>query len=333
MIKKLTLFFGFIIGIQTIHAQNKQLYYDAFDELSKMLKGDKPLDFKRAVFITENAYHNGTLSYSDFDNQLKMIETQIRGFLKDKNLTNNPFGGQYGIFSYMMESSVYNNYQKLTYDFDDIMGHKDYTKLFVTKLLRTKSGNCHSLPFLYKILAEDMKVEAYLALAPNHVFIKHREQKGGWVNVELTNGGFPRDSWMISSLDITTEAIRTGIYMHPLSLKESIALCMVDLGEGFQIKYGNDDFCIKCCDEALKYDSNSINAYLFKSNVMTLQREQMLKQNGNVRSKEVLAFERQIKKVYSIVDSLGFKQMDKGKYEEWNKEFEKEKAKKSTAKK
>ncbi len=54
-----------------------------------------------------------------------------------------------------------------TYDFDDMFGDRDWTSMFVTKLLATKQGNCHSLPYLYKILADELGIKSHLALAPN----------------------------------------------------------------------------------------------------------------------------------------------------------------------
>jgi hypothetical protein len=49
----------------------------------------------------------------------------------------------------------------------------------------------------------------------------------------LTNGTFPRDGWIISSLSITTGAIKSDTYMEPLTLKESVALTLLDLALGY----------------------------------------------------------------------------------------------------
>jgi hypothetical protein len=60
----------------------------------------------------------------------------------------------------------------MTYNFDDIFGTKNWANTFVSTLLETKKGNCHSLPFLYKIICEELKISCHLALAPNHIYIK-----------------------------------------------------------------------------------------------------------------------------------------------------------------
>ena len=41
-------------------------YRAALEEIRQMLNGTKPLDFKRAVFVTENAYLDNRLDYAAF---------------------------------------------------------------------------------------------------------------------------------------------------------------------------------------------------------------------------------------------------------------------------
>ena len=129
---------------------------------------------------------------------------------------------------YMKDSSAINNFRPYVYDFDDFMGDKDWTKQFVTKLIRTHAGNCHSLPYLYKILCEAVGVKASLALGPNHVYVKHIDEKGQWNNVEMTSGGFPRDQWIIQQMGISVEAIKSGAYMTPFLIKKVLRfVCMI----------------------------------------------------------------------------------------------------------
>ena len=51
----------------------KVSYKNAFDELHQMLKGDLPISFKRAVFLTENAYYNNQLKYEDFTRPISAL--------------------------------------------------------------------------------------------------------------------------------------------------------------------------------------------------------------------------------------------------------------------
>ena len=141
--------------------------------------------------------------------------------------------------------------------------------MFVSKLLETGKGNCHSLPYLYKILADELGIPCYLAFAPNHIYIKLFSEQTGWYNTELTSATFPVDAWIMASGYITTDAIRNSLYMDTLSTKQTVANCLVDLAHGYQRKFGreNPDFVIKCCNTVLQYHPANVNAMLTKEAV------------------------------------------------------------------
>ena len=322
----------FTLSLTDSFSQSKAAYESAFIEIHKMLKGESPLDFKRAVFLTENAYYSNKFDYKEFCKQIDNIEIKLNQFMRDKGVVNHVMGKQFAIFNYMMEPSKYNDNTRMNYDFEDLMGQKDRSKMFVTKLMNTKTGNCHSLPFLFKILSDEMKGESYLALGPNHVYIKHKDDKGLWTNVELTNKSFPRDSWLISSMSITTEAIKKETYMEPLSLRESIALCLYDLALEYKFQFGHDDFSLKCCNAAIEYFPKCIFAYMGKCDALDKKRLALLKQKKNQRTPEVLELERKLTSLYDHIDGMGYKEMPKEEYEQWAKMIDKERKKQEQAK-
>ena len=60
----------------TVFAQTRdsiQIYKDAFAEQLQMLKGEKPLSYKRAIFLTENAFHKGKLDYKIFSQEFNIF--------------------------------------------------------------------------------------------------------------------------------------------------------------------------------------------------------------------------------------------------------------------
>jgi hypothetical protein len=313
-------------------SQSKSAYKSAFNEIHKMLKGEFPLDFKRAVFLTENAYYANKLDYKEFCKLIDNIEMKLNQFMRDKGVVNHVMGKQFAIFNYMMEPSKYNDNTRMNYDFEDLMGQKDRSKMFVTKLMNTKTGNCHSLPFLFKILSDEMKGESYLTLGPNHVYIKHKDDKGLWTNVELTNKSFPRDSWLISSMSITTEAIKKETYMEPLSIKESIAFCLYDLALEYKFQFGHDDFTLKCCDTVVEYFPKCIYAYMGRSDAIDKARLALLKQSNNQRTPEILKFEKTLTSIYNHIDGMGYKEMPKEDYEKWARMIDEERKKQEQAK-
>ena len=103
--------------------------------------------------------------------------------------------------------------KKIAYDFDDFDGEKDWTKMFVTKLLQTNSGQCHSLPLLYLCIAEQLHAKAYLSLAPNHSFIQYFDSKGERKNFETTNGNLVNIIWLMQSNAISSIALKNKTYL------------------------------------------------------------------------------------------------------------------------
>ena len=42
------------------------------------------------------------------------------------------------------------------YNYDDFAGQKDWSNMFVSKMIETHKGNCHSMPFLYKMIMDEL---------------------------------------------------------------------------------------------------------------------------------------------------------------------------------
>jgi len=120
-------------------------YEPAYQELAKMLDDRYPLSFKRAVFLTENAYFDNQLSYEEFSQQISELAKICRLLKK----TNDPYF-QYdrddkenvarnaAIFLLMKDSTHLRpgvTLRPFRYDFEDFDGDADWHKMFVTKLL------------------------------------------------------------------------------------------------------------------------------------------------------------------------------------------------------
>ncbi len=250
---------------------NSSLYFDSFDKIKYMLLSKDSIDFKKAVFATENAYFDNQLNEQAFNNAIKMNTSICRGIIASGNIEypekdKEKATAQCAVFVYMMDSIpvTTNNgtviHKPFTYNFDDFAGQKDWSNMFVSKLMETQKGNCHSLPYLYKMIMDELGQPAYLSLAPNHIYIKAQNKRVGWYNIELTCGDFPTDAWLTASGYIHTDALRNGIYMDTLSTKQSVCLCLVDLAQGYQAKFGIQDgsFILKCCETALTHSQNTL---------------------------------------------------------------------------
>jgi hypothetical protein len=290
-----------------------------------MLLGTEPLDFRNAVFLTENAFWENELNINAFDNTILDYASICRGIIKfgniiypekDKDIAT----AQCAVFLFMTDSIPIQEDREIfihtpfEYNFDDYAGKKDWSSMFVSTLILTKKGNCHSLPYLYKMIMDELGYDCHLALAPNHIYIKAQNKRVGWYNIELTCGDFPTDAWLMASGYVHTDAVRNGIYMKALSEKESIALCLIDLAQGYQVKFGVEDgsFILKCCDTALSYFPNYINALLLKAETVTALHKQTTPDSEE--SKKLLT---QMNELYAAIHKLGYRKMPQGMYLNW----------------
>lgn len=321
--KSICIFLCLFLLASNIYAENskpKSYFIDSFFEIEKMLSERGVVDFKKAVFLVEDAYYQRQLKEQGFNDVVKFYATLCNEVInsgdieykeKDKEIAM----AQCGVFMFMTDSlSMVTNegiatHPPFSYNHLDFAGQNDWSNMFVSTLMQTKVGNCHSLPYLYKVIMDELGYESHLALAPNHIYIKANNKKVGWYNIELTCGDFPTDAWYAASGYIHTDAIRNGIYMRALSDKEAVAMTLVDLAQGYQAKFGIEDgsFIIKCCNTALEHFPNYINAMLLKAEILT----ELYKQSDN---KELFG---QMTELYTTIHKLGYRKMPQQMYTNW----------------
>ncbi|KFF09861.1 hypothetical protein IW15_22100 [Chryseobacterium soli] len=310
--------------------EGTQAYYDAYNQLASLNTDNYTVS--QANFIVENAYYGGKQNFNQFKSGIQKTAKQLLQKMKerkediesntDKNLM---------IFEYFSKDMKLGGVQHKAYkyDFEDYMGQKDHSKMFVAKLLKTGSGQCHSMPLLYLMLAEEMNTEASLAYAPNHTYIKFLDEEGEWQNAELTNGIFTANSLILESGYIKSEALQNDIYMKSLSKKELLAQFYADLANGYAHKYGMDEFVGKSLDKALEYSPNNIYANQLKSMYQQARLTYVANQLGikdlenpeelqNIRFyPKARALLQEAKAQFNNIDNLGFVMMPEGAYEQW----------------
>lgn len=150
------------------------------------------------------------------------------------------------------------------YDLSDPLGTKTANKLLTT-YLKTKKGNCVSMPILFVILGQKLGIDVTLASAPEHLFVKYRDDRGRLLNLETTSGGFPRlDSSYQRDTPMTPQALANGVYMRALSKKESAAAMAETLRQHFLDK-GQAPRAIVVASVMLEYSPNDAEAMVSKS--------------------------------------------------------------------
>lgn len=295
-------------------------YLNVFGEINNMLLKKDSLNFKKAVYLVEDTYFDGFLDENIFNNAVAIYTDVCKGITKSDSITYTEKDkeiamAQCAVFIFMTDSIMIQHngniiaHHSFSYNHKDFAGQQDWSNVFVSKLIETNKGNCHSLPYLYKIIMDELGYESHLALAPNHIYIKANNKKVGWYNIELTCGDFPTDAWYAASGYIHTDAIRNGIYMRALSDKEAVAMTLVDLAQGYQAKFGIEDgsFILKCCDTSLEHFPNYINAMLLKAEILT----ELYKE-----SKDEKLFS-QMTELYTNIHNLGYRKMPQQMYSNW----------------
>ncbi|MCD0465966.1 hypothetical protein [Flavobacterium sp. ENC] len=302
---------------------------------------------KEVNFDIENAYFENKMDKAEFDKIIKQTGEFLISKMKElKYDTGSSTAKNFMLFQYFSETMQLKSsglrHQSLKYDFEDYRGINDWSKMFVTKLLSTGKGQCHSMPLLYLILAEQIDTEAYLAVSPEHSYIRFQEEHNDkWYNVELTNGMFSTNSFLLNSGYIKAEALQNKIYLQNHTKKELLSRLYSDLAAGYVHKFGYDAFVLQVADKALELYPNNISAQMIKSNYYTEQLAYALYQlNINPESKEQLEQIIQFPEVVTILrnrnlqykkmDDLGYEPMPAEAYEKWLHSINEEKNKRNS---
>ena len=194
-------------------------------------KPDTEIDLAKAKLTIDKLVDPSINSYVVMTEINKMVKI----FKKDLNPNMMPFDKVLSLSAFLYEPGYWNNYKPFQYDLADPFGQELNTKLIST-YLKTKKGNCISMPILYAILAEKLGLDVTLSTAPLHVFVKFKDPKSGkYFNIETTDKGQPAsDDFYRKKSHITDVAIQKGVYLQPLNKKQSIAVMAMVLNESFE---------------------------------------------------------------------------------------------------
>lgn len=315
-----------------------QAYRQAFNEL-KQLNPDS-FSITKAVFTVENAWYNNTLSYSQLTRALQERAALVKQILQREKLSpKNNLAINYGIQKmYAQANPFYSAKYKQTvqvppfkYDFDDYRGEKDYSKMFVWKLLATGKGQCHSMPLAYLMIAEQLGAKASLSLAPQHSFIQFTGGNGKCVNFETTNGSLVSNAWLVQSGFITAQALQNKTYLDTLSTRKLYAQVMGDLLLGYLSKFPYDAFAERLQQEILGINPRNLTALMVDANTKTQAAMQQIKAAGSPKPEDLPSYPeayqawQQMQAAQDRVTALGYQDMPEEQYQQWLQTIEREK--------
>lgn len=318
-------------------------FYNAYDEINSMLNGQRKLNLGRAVFLIENAWHNDKYDYDEYVKGIKAgVDFCNRKIEEEKLNKNDNLVKNMMLFRLISDTLEIRNrttgklqtHYPIKYNYDDYESKKNYDSHFVTTLMQTGVGQCHSMPLYYLVLAEEMEAEAYWSFSPRHSFIKIQDERANWHNLELTCKAILSDTHYMNSGYIKAEALQNKTYLEPMDKTNVVAEMLLELARGYYQKYEYDDFYLKCIDTARQYLKNDLNAKILKSAYqtrLTLTLAHLLQapkpEIMQELSPEAYRHYELMLAQYKEIDDLGYEELPMGIYAMWLNHIAKEKKK------
>ncbi|WP_125932554.1 hypothetical protein [Hymenobacter glacialis] len=321
---------------QQYKVANQQLYESTYQTLQGMLEGRRHWDLKRAVFLTENAFMNGGLDYAQFSTDIHELTQICRGLAADSARPD--LAARFMALHRLMTDTIRVTYNgKLAsvhlpprYDFKDFWGREDYSNQFVNKLLATNGGQCHSMPLLYKLVADELDIKSYLSMAPSHSYIQVKDNRGVLYSYETTRGFFVSDSYYMSSGFIKAGALKNRSYLDTLTRRETMACRVFDLAQSYAWRYGHDDFSAKCAALGLRYYPQSVQGRMLAHDAALMALMVAVKANGQPTEAQarlnpkLRPLMEEVERRKRAVEELGHEEMPADQYARWLKQVEQE---------
>lgn len=313
-------------------------FREALKKINDMLEGKTKLNLKKAVFIVENAYYGNRMNYKQFNKAIQEAVNICRLKIKEYG-TSNDLIKNLTIFNLITDTTrvkLQGTEKTLTrfpmkYDFNDCDGKLRFDNMFVSKLIATHSGQCHSMPLYFKILSQELGSESHITYSPRHSFIRFKSRNDNWYNAELTSGVMMSDAAVLEGGFIKSESLKSGIYMRALGLHETVACTINDLMNGYIRKYGYDCFIQKAINVVKKYYPNQLHTSMIEANLQTVTMTYIARQKGRppieIFKRDSLANEslEKMHELYSKLDNLGYEDMPDKHYQKWLKSLKKAK--------
>jgi regulator of sirC expression with transglutaminase-like and TPR domain len=125
---------------------------------------------------------------------------------------------------FIYEQGPWNDNRPFSYDMADPLGEITIHKTLEHYLVSRK-GNCITMSLLFAMLGQSIGLDMTVATAPQHVFVKFRDDDGKQWNIETTSGGgYTRNQHYRKQSPMSDLAVKNGVYLRAFDRKQSIAL-------------------------------------------------------------------------------------------------------------
>jgi len=151
----------------------------------------------------------------------------------------------------LYEPGPWNENRAFTYDQSDPYGENIRNKL-LSVYLKTRLGNCVTMPTLFMIVGRRLGLPLTLSTAPLHVFVRYsRPGMPHPFNIEATNGGnFTRDEWYRQQFPMSDRAIESGLYLRTHTDRETVAVMATTVMD-YLISAGRNEEAVAVADAIL----------------------------------------------------------------------------------
>ncbi len=165
---------------------------------------------------------------------------------------------------YIYEPGPWNEGRPFQYDLDDPLGRQIKNKLLPT-YLASRKGNCVSMPLLFIVLGQRLGLNVTASTAPTHILVKFKSDEFGWINLEATSGAKPaRDAWIRQQMPMTDQALADGVYLQPLTKKETVAEMAVVIAENY-LQRQEYEQSIAVTDVVLHFYPKAVDTMILKA--------------------------------------------------------------------
>ena len=304
----------------------KEAYLKARKNITDMLEGKTSASLKRAVFEVENAFYSQRLSWNEYDSLIQQGVRIVKSLIQDTKHPKTPYSA---LLQYWKDTTIdpltKRKHFPISYDFVDYLGQKSYAQMFVFKLLKSNKGQCHSLPLLYKIIADELGIKSHIAFAPMHSYIQHPDGKGNLIHLELTNTAYVNVSTYFQTGYIKQNAVKSGVFLTPLDDAQTLVYCLTDLANQYALinPIDPDNFVLETAHYALSKFPNFFSARILMANVHTYRFNYEMKRAGSPSIEIVKTnpyytrLYNNMMQSYNDLDALGYEIIPKEIYDQW----------------
>ena len=172
---------------------------------------------------------------------------------------------------FLYRPGFWNAFQPIRYDLAHALDG-DPRHGFLDKLLRTRQGNCISMPLLFVAVGHRLALSLTLGQAPQHSFSIYTDAATGKdVPLENTVAAHPTSTASLQrAMPMTDQALAHGIYMTKLSHKGCLAMLAMPLLQ-MALLNQKDRLAIQLADVVLRHVPRSVDAMLAKGSAFAIR--------------------------------------------------------------